>query len=100
LSDVVRYLRGIEHRVERVRRDPDRDQGQLLGVRRIERRVAAELAVVPPEWRQDAQPLRWMLEEYRVSVFAQTLGAAQPVSEQRIDRAITQLRTKISAESA
>jgi ATP-dependent helicase HrpA len=100
LNDLVRYLRAIEHRVERIRRDPDRDQMSLVAVRKVERRVAAELALVPPEWRNDAQPLRWMIEEFRVSVFAQTLGAAHPVSEQRIDRALHQLRTKIANESA
>ncbi|MBN9189974.1 MAG: DUF3418 domain-containing protein, partial [Microbacterium sp.] len=31
---------------------------------------------------------RWLLEEYRISLFAQTLGTAEPVSLQRIQRAV------------
>jgi ATP-dependent helicase HrpA len=41
---------------------------------------------------RDASPAlvetRWLLEEYRVSVFAQRLGTAQPVSPQRITKAL------------
>jgi ATP-dependent helicase HrpA len=42
--------------------------------------------------RREASPAlvetRWLLEEYRVSVFAQRLGTAQPVSPQRILKAL------------
>jgi ATP-dependent helicase HrpA len=41
----------------------------------------------------DVQELRWMLEELRVSLFAQTLGTAHPVSEKRIYRAMDQVET-------
>ncbi len=36
--------------------------------------------------------VRWMLEEYRVSLFAQQLGTAQPVSDQRIRKALARIR--------
>ncbi len=39
----------------------------------------------------DVQDLRWMLEELRVSFFAQTLGTAHPVSEKRIYKAMDRL---------
>ena len=43
---------------------------------------------LPPKLRQH----RWMLEEYRVSLFAQTLGTAMTVSEQRLDKAWAKVR--------
>ena len=38
------------------------------------------------------QTVRWMLEELRVSSFAQTLGTPRPVSEQRIRKALAAIR--------
>ena len=35
--------------------------------------------------------IRWMIEELRVSFFAQTLGTPTPVSEKRIRKAMEQL---------
>jgi ATP-dependent helicase HrpA len=40
---------------------------------------------------EDAQAIRWMIEELRVSLFAQTLGTPSPVSERRIRSAIGRL---------
>ena len=36
----------------------------------------------------DLRQVRWMLEEYRVSLWAQQLGTAQPVSDARIRKAL------------
>ncbi|HEY9240678.1 MAG TPA: DUF3418 domain-containing protein, partial [Streptosporangiaceae bacterium] len=54
---------------------------------------ARVLAGLPPSRRQtaDVQAVRWMIEEFRVSLFAQMLGTRGPVSEQRIERALDQL---------
>ncbi|MGZ4745305.1 MAG: DUF3418 domain-containing protein, partial [Oryzihumus sp.] len=48
------------------------------------------LASLPPTRRaaDDVRDLRWMVEELRVSLFAQTLGTAYPVSEKRIYKAM------------
>ena len=40
----------------------------------------------------DVADVRWMLEELRVSLFAQTLGTQAPVSENRILAALDRLR--------
>ena len=32
------------------------------------------------------QEVRWMLEEFRISLFAQELGTDQPISGKRLDR--------------
>ena len=41
------------------------------------------------------QALRWMLQELRVSLFAQTLGTAHPVSEKRIYKAMDELEDTV-----
>jgi ATP-dependent helicase HrpA len=89
LPDVLRYLRAMVLRLDRL-------PGDLAGdAERME-----SIAYVTDAWRQarDRRPdaagldeIRWMLEELRVSYFAQALGTARPVSEQRVLRAIGQL---------
>jgi ATP-dependent helicase HrpA len=89
LPDVLRYLRAMVQRLDRL-------PGDLAGdAERME-----SIAYVTDAWRQarDRRPdaagldeIRWMLEELRVSYFAQALGTARPVSEQRVLRAIGQL---------
>ena len=51
------------------------------------------LAGLPPARREadDVRQLRWMVEELRVSLFAQSLGTPYPISEQRVYRAMDQL---------
>jgi ATP-dependent helicase HrpA len=51
------------------------------------------LADLPPARRgdPDVREVRWMIEELRVSLFAQTLGTSGPVSQRRIERALDQL---------
>ncbi len=68
LPDVVRYLRALEHRVQKARTEPDRDRRHIAGIQRLEReyrRVAA---------RDATGEVRTMLEELRVSTFAQSVG--------------------------
>jgi ATP-dependent helicase HrpA len=85
LPDVHRYLRGIEHRLDHLAGDFRRDQRRMADVRSLEREYTAaveRLDLVP----DDVVEVAWMLEELRMSVFAQTKGVIGPVSEQRIRR--------------
>ena len=85
LPDAARYLRGAQLRLEKLPREAERDAG-------LQRRVAeveAEWARLPASPGRDR--LRWTLQELRVSLFAQTLKAKGPVSEQRVFRAIDDL---------
>jgi ATP-dependent helicase HrpA len=89
LPDVLRYVRAIRLRLEKLPNDPYRDEGLMLRVlelqdayRQIQDRLPASQAL---------EEVRWMLEELRVSYFAQTLGTPHPVSEQRIRRAMDRL---------
>ncbi|MEY2463126.1 MAG: ATP-dependent helicase HrpA, partial [Acidimicrobiaceae bacterium] len=84
LPDVARYVRGIEHRLERLQDAPARDLEAMLRVQRLEREYDELHEALPPSRKRDAWPIRWMLEELRISLFAQTLGTAQRVSEKRV----------------
>jgi ATP-dependent helicase HrpA len=94
LPDVVRYLRAAQRRLEAVPTAVHRDAERMATVHRATAEVDALLAGLPPERRSDTdvRRVRWMLEELRVSLFAQELGTAFPVSEQRVRRAVEEVR--------
>ena len=86
LSDVERYLRGILRRLDKLAERPDRDLEWTYAVQDAQQ-AYAEVRGRPG----DDGRVRWMIEELRVSYFAQTLGTAYPVSEKRVYRAIDDL---------
>ena len=81
LPDLVRYLRAIERRLDRLPNDPNGDRIRMLQAQQLEQEYAAAPA--------KSAEVRWMLEEYRVSLFAQQLGTPYPVSDKRIRKAMT-----------
>ncbi|MGQ3002279.1 MAG: ATP-dependent RNA helicase HrpA [Hydrogenophaga sp.] len=91
LQHLPRYLKAVQLRLDKLRADPARDAAKLAELRpqdqRFWRLVAERKGV------QDArlQELRWLLEELRVSFFAQELRTPQPVSVKRLEKAWTQL---------
>jgi ATP-dependent helicase HrpA len=93
LGHVERYLRGIVVRCDRAPSQVSRDAALMDTVARVQGEYDALVAALPPARRTgaDVRVLRWMLEELRVSLFAQTLGTAHPVSEKRIYRAMDQV---------
>ncbi len=85
-----RYLKAMRLRAERLRQDPARDQARMLGVQLYWREVLKR--------RRDAavdsaalDELRWLVEELRVSVFAQELRTPEPVSAKRLAKALAAL---------
>jgi ATP-dependent helicase HrpA len=93
LPHLTRYLRGIERRLDKLPENPARDATSMATVRRAEQAYQQAVADLPAARR--GQPgvteVRWMLEELRVSLFAQTLGTQAPVSENRILTALGRL---------
>ncbi len=93
LQHFPRYLKAVQLRLDKLRGDPARDAAKFAELRpqdqRFWRLVAERKGV------QDArlQEVRWLLEELRVSFFAQELRTPQPVSIKRIDKAWAQLNT-------
>ncbi|MBA4248017.1 MAG: ATP-dependent RNA helicase HrpA [Microbacterium sp.] len=91
LPRLVIYLRGIIHRVERLNDNLGRDRAWMLEVQQAVELYTAAGGTLPlsadPEPRiRDA---RWMLEELRLSLFAQPLGAQGPISVQRIRKQLS-----------
>jgi ATP-dependent helicase HrpA len=96
LPDLPRYLRAAARRLERLPRDPQGDRERMLTVQRL-RRSHQELVGRPAGDRpapEALEELRWMLEELRVSYFAQQLGTPYPVSEQRFVAAARRVAEK------
>ncbi|MGL4856430.1 DUF3418 domain-containing protein, partial [Plesiomonas sp.] len=90
LADLQRYLNAIERRLEKLPTDPNRDRAQMLKVECVQQEYQQLLAKIPkgqpiPD---KVQAIRWMLEELRVSFFAQQLGTPYPVSDKRVRMAI------------
>ncbi|MCL1095193.1 ATP-dependent RNA helicase HrpA [Shewanella kaireitica] len=86
LSDIIRYLKGIENRLDKLPVDPNRDRLHMHSINKVQEVLKGQLAKLPksmpiPDVLTEA---RWMIEEYRVSCFAQVLGTAYPISEKRI----------------
>ena len=94
LPDVARYLRGIGHRLDKAPAAVGRDLDRMDAVHRVSDDYDQLLFELGPDarYREDVKAIRWMIEELRISLFAQPLGAAIPVSEQRILAAIMRLR--------
>ena len=92
LQHFPRYLKAIAMRFEKRRADPERDARHMASARAQEQRFWRTVAA--RQGQQDArlQALRWMLEELRVSLFAQELRTPQPISVKRLDKAWAQIQ--------
>ena len=93
LPDLVRYLRAISRRLEVAAESPGRDADRMAAVHRVMDAYQRAVGEIAPDRRSGAgvQAVRWMIEELRVSLFAQVLGTSGPVSEKRICAAIGRL---------
>jgi ATP-dependent helicase HrpA len=93
LPDLVRYLAAITRRLEKAPADPRRDAERMAIVHRVTEAYQRASGGLPAASRgsEGARTVRWMIEELRVSLFAQALGTPVPVSEQRIQKALDQL---------
>ncbi|HEX6232664.1 MAG TPA: ATP-dependent RNA helicase HrpA [Jiangellaceae bacterium] len=93
LPDLVRYLRAVERRLDKLPTTHNRDRQLMEQVHQLREEYDDMVARLPVDRREDEDvvQVRWMLEELRVSYFAQSLGTAYPVSDKRIRRAIDAL---------
>jgi len=94
LPHLPRYLKALLVRAERAALNPAKDRERL---HRLAPYVEAlkQLAARPPRTpaaQRELDAYRWMVEEYKVSLFAQELGTALPVSPQRLDRQLEAAR--------
>ncbi|WP_435746294.1 ATP-dependent RNA helicase HrpA [Microbacterium sp. PMB16] len=90
LTHFPRYLEGMLDRLKTLTSEPGKDRARMTEYERMAKTFEDAGGTIPLP--ADAPPtlveVRWLLEEYRVSVFAQRLGTAQAVSPQRITKAL------------
>ncbi|MBP7667036.1 MAG: DUF3418 domain-containing protein, partial [Burkholderiaceae bacterium] len=84
-------LKAVTLRLDKWRADPARDAQRLAELRPIEQRYIRRLAEQKGVADARLDEYRWLLEELRVSFFAQELRTPQPVSVKRLDKAWQQL---------
>jgi len=91
MQHLPRYLKAVVMRLDKQRADPQRDVQRLAELRPLEQRYWRRVAELKgrPDARLDEY--RWLLEELRVSLFAQELRTPQPVSAKRLDKTWAQL---------
>jgi len=93
LAHFARYLRAIALRLDKLRADPARDAQRLAELRLQEQRYWRLLAERKGAVDERMSEFRWLLEELRVSFFAQELRTPQPVSVKRLDKLWAQLES-------
>jgi ATP-dependent helicase HrpA len=90
LAHLPRYLKAMQMRADRWRENPTRDAERAKRLAPYPQAAAALRRAAAPTVAADR--FRWLVEEYRVSLFAQELGTAGPVSPVRLDRELQALR--------
>ena len=93
LAHYARYLKAITLRLDKYRADPARDAARLAELRPQEQRYWRLVAERKGAVDARMQELRWLLEELRVSFFAQELRTPQPVSVKRLDKLWAQIQS-------
>jgi ATP-dependent helicase HrpA len=83
LPHLSRYLRGMQVRAGRWKRDAAKDE--------VRARELAPFVTALKKLGPAAGEVRWLLEEFRVSLFAQELGTAEPVSAVRLEKTLREL---------
>lgn len=87
LTHVPRYLQGIQARIGKLAQAPNKDRQLQNEIEPLWQRCIDMFARAGQDWWREAafNDYRWMLEEYRVSLFAQSLGTATRTSAKRLE---------------
>lgn len=86
LSQFTRYLKGIVMRIDKLKHGQSQNEAAIRELEEYWRRVEACDEASATVDLKELSEFRWMLEEYRVSVFAQSLGTRVKVSPQRLEK--------------
>ena len=86
LPDLQRYLQAIDKRIDKLAQDVNRDRAAMLRVEQVQQAYQQLLAKLPKSKpiSDEIAEIRYMIEELRVSLFAQQLGTKYQVSDKRI----------------
>jgi len=90
LGDLARYLTAIAHRLDRLPQAVAADRDRMVRIQNVQKAYDELLQALSPARASadDVGDIARMIQELRVSLWAQQLGTPKPVSEQRIYRAI------------
>ncbi|MGK0272929.1 MAG: ATP-dependent helicase HrpA, partial [Cocleimonas sp.] len=94
LRQYPRYLKAILKRLDKLAGDAHKDRGLRLEIQSLWDDYKKSLEKYGPS--KELTEFRWMLEEFRVSLFAQDLGTAYPVSEKRLRKRFNEIKTQLS----
>jgi len=92
LQHLPRYLKGVVLRIDKQRADAERDVQRLAELRPLEQRWLRRVQELKGRRDERLDEFRWLLEELRVSLFAQELRTPQPVSVKRLEKVWAQLQ--------
>ena len=86
LLDLQRYLQAVDKRIDKLAQDVNRDRAAMLRVEQVQQAYQQLLAKLPKSKpiADEVSEIRYMIEELRVSLFAQQLGTKYQVSDKRI----------------
>jgi len=92
LPDLLRYLQAIDKRMDKLAQDVNRDRAAMLRVEQVQQAYQQLLAKLPKSKpiSDEVAEIRYMIEELRVSLFAQQLGTKYQVSEKRVLNVISE----------
>jgi ATP-dependent helicase HrpA len=94
LPQLPRYLKALLTRMERATLNPVKDQERARQLAPYAESLQKLTANPPssPESRQALDEYRWMVEEFKVSLFAQELGTAFSISAQKLEQQLQKLK--------
>ena len=93
LPDLQRYLQAVDKRIDKLAQDVNRDRAAMLRVEQVQQAYQQLLAKLPKSKpiSDEIAEIRYMIEELRVSLFAQQLGTKYQVSDKRILNLINEM---------
>jgi len=86
LPHLPRYLKGMALRLDKVKADPARDAARAREIAPLQQRWSREMAARKGVADERLEEFGWLLEELRISLFAQELRTPQPVSVKRLEK--------------
>jgi ATP-dependent helicase HrpA len=99
LVHVERYIKSMQIRARRAVVDFEKDQAKLKEVKTFSSSLDQLVKALSPnasdEKRRAIEEFFWMIEEYKVSVFAQELKTAVPVSKKRLEKRLAEIKRMI-----
>ena len=95
MTHLIRYIKCMEIRAQRAMVDFEKDQAKARDIKIFSDRLDKMIKTLSPnasnDKREALEEYFWMIEEYKVSIFAQELKTAFPVSEKRLEKKLAEI---------